>query len=293
MEPNVNEVMQRIHSINRDFIRDFDGIASRHGIPYYLAAGSLLGAIRHQDFIPWDNDVDVSMMRSDFDRLAPFLKAELDPEKYELVLPEDFGKKYRDMVPYVAYKKAKIKLDPAFDEFYEGKASRMTLDFFIFDRVPEGLRGKLLVWRLEFLYGLANAHRYKIDYSGYPGLLKPVAFILKAIGKLIPAKTLRKRIARVASTYDRNDSVKTISVTNDLMSSFEYRFPVDWYESGRKAPFAGGTYPVPKEAEKALTLHFGDFMTLPPKEKQVPHLSILGTIGDDTITPDSYSFESE
>lgn len=291
MYQDTTGIMDRIHRVNRELIRDFDRIASRHGISYFLAAGSLLGAIRHRDFIPWDNDVDVSMLRSEFEKLVPHLRSELDPEKYELVLPDDFGKKYRDMVPYIAYKKARIRLDPAFDAFYEGKASRMTLDFFLFDRVPDDFRGKILVRRLEFLYGLANAHRYRIDYSGYPGLLKPAAFILKTVGKLIPAGALRKRIAKVAAKYDRNEAVDTISITNDLMSSFTYRFPISWYEDGRREAFAGSFYPVPKEAEKALSLHFGDYMTLPPEDKQVPHLSILGTIGDDTITEDSYLFE--
>ena len=290
MNTETQEIMRRIHAINYRFLADFHEIALRHGITYYLSAGTLLGAVRHKDFIPWDNDVDVSMMRSEFERFAPILKKELDPEYYELVLPSDFGRKYRDMVPYIRYKKADIRVDPGFDRFYEGKSSSMTLDFFLFDKVPDDFRGKLLVYRLEFLYGLANAHRYRIDYGNYPGILKAAAFVLKAVGKLIPAETLRKRIAKTASRYDRDPGVTTISITNDLMSSFTYRFPLSWYESGRKEPVGENLYPVPKEAEKALTLHFGDFMTLPKKEQQVPHLSILGTVGDDTITPDSYIF---
>lgn len=284
-------VLDRIHQINYRFLCDFDAICERHGIRYFLAAGSLLGAIRHQDFIPWDNDVDVAMMRSEFEKLKPFLKDELDPEKYELILPEDYGEKYRDMVPYINYLGAKIKVDPDFDAFYGGKSSCMTLDFFLFDKVPDDFRGKILVWRLEFLYGLLNAHRYSIDYANYPGILKAAAWGLNLLGKCFTADRLRNRVIRVAGKYDDDPKVNTISITNDLMSSFTYRFPVEWYESGRKAPIRDAAFPVPKEAEKALTLHFGDFMTPPPVEAQVPHLSVLGTVGDDTLTADSFIFK--
>ncbi len=289
-DPETLKTLEHIHEINLQFLKDFDEICRRHQITYYLAAGTLLGAVRHEGFIPWDNDVDVSMMRSEFHRLVPFLKEELDPEKYELVLPESYGKKYRDMVPYINYKKAKIEVDPEFDAYYEGRSSHMTLDFFLFDRVPDDFCGKLQVWHLEFLYGLANAHRYAIDYKNYPGILKAAAFGLNLLGKCFSADHLRKRVAKVAGRYDGDEKVGTISITNDLMSSFWYRFPVSWYETGRYARFEDGSFPVPKEAEKALTLHFGDFMTLPPEEKQVPHLSILGTVGDDTITADKYTF---
>ena len=284
-------VMQKIHAINRTFLADFDAICRKHHITYYLAAGSLLGAIRHKDLIPWDNDVDVSMTRSEFEKLAPILKQELDPEKYELVLPEDFGRKYRDMVPYVNYLGAKIKVDPDFDAFYDGKISHMTLDFFLFDKVPDDFRGKLQVWHLEFLYGLLNAHRYQIDYANYHGILKAAAWGLNTLGKLFTADHLRKRVKKVASRYDSDPKVQTMSITNDILSSFEYRFPLDWYEPGREEPIGDHLFSVPKEAEKALTLHFGDFMTPPPVEEQVPHLSVLGLIGDDTLTADMFEFK--
>ncbi len=286
-----SESLKRVHEINLRFLKDFDAVCSRHGIPYYLAAGTLLGAIRHEGFIPWDNDVDVSMMREDFERLAPILKEEMDHELYELVLPDDFGSRYRDMVPYLYYKKAKIRIDPELDAFYDGKLPRITLDFFLFDRVPEGLRGKLHVCRLEFLYALCNAHRFSIDYSDYPGILKAAAFLCYHLGKLFPAHKLRTHIRKVCKKYDRDPSVGTISITNDIMSSFSYRFPVEWYDSGRTARFEDGFYPVPQEAEKALTLHFGDFMQLPPEEDRKPHLSFLGTNGNDRISFSDFEFE--
>ncbi len=286
-----SESLKRVHEINLRFLKDFDAVCSRHGIPYYLAAGTLLGAIRHEGFIPWDNDVDVSMMREDFERLAPILKEEMDHELYELVLPDDFGSRYRDMVPYLYYKKAKIRIDPELDAFYDGKLPRITLDFFLFDRVPEGLRGKLHVCRLEFLYALCNAHRYSIDYSDYPGILKAAAFICFYFGKLFSAQKLRTHIRNVCKKYDRDPNVGTISITNDIMSSFNYRFPIGWYTQGRTARFEDGFYPVPQEAEKALTLHFGDYMKLPPEEDRKPHLSFLGTSGNDRISFSDFEFE--
>ena len=84
-------ILDKVHQINFDLLEALDTIAKRHDIPYFLAYGGLLGAIRHHDFIPWDNDVDVQITRADLDQLIPFLRAELDPEKYEVLMPEDYG----------------------------------------------------------------------------------------------------------------------------------------------------------------------------------------------------------
>ena len=287
------DIMERLHEENLRFLLLFDSICKKHGIRYFLAAGTLLGAIRHQGFIPWDNDIDVIMERKDFEAFVPILLEEIDRESYELILPDSFGEKYKDMVPNLVYKKVRIKLDPGFDEFYEHKLSYLPLDFFLFDRVRDGLPAKILTWRLEFLYGLLNAHRYTIDYANYPGLLKPAAALLKAVGSLFSADFLRHRVEKVASKYDNDPKAQHLFVTNDLMSSFTYHFPVGWYQEGRTALFEGHEFPVPMEAEKALTLHFGDFMSLPPEEDRVPHLSMLGTMGDDRLTEDKFIFSED
>ena len=89
--------LEKLRNVYYEMLDEVFSIADRHNIPVFLCAGTLLGAIRHKDFIPWDNDVDVVMFRSDFEKLKPFLTAELDPDKYELIEPGFFGNRFLKM----------------------------------------------------------------------------------------------------------------------------------------------------------------------------------------------------
>jgi len=65
-----------------DMLKDIDALCRKNGIPYFLNGGSALGAVRHKGFIPWDDDADISMMRSDFERFQKVLREQMDQEKY-------------------------------------------------------------------------------------------------------------------------------------------------------------------------------------------------------------------
>ena len=65
-----------------EMLKDIDEICRKHQIPYWLNGGSALGAVRHQGFIPWDDDADIAMMQSDFKRFIEVLKVELPKEEY-------------------------------------------------------------------------------------------------------------------------------------------------------------------------------------------------------------------
>ena len=69
--------LRRQQLVMLDMVRALDGICKEHGIPYFLYGGTLLGAIRHNGFIPWDDDLDVAMLRSDYQRLVKVLPDEL------------------------------------------------------------------------------------------------------------------------------------------------------------------------------------------------------------------------
>jgi len=155
------QVLDKIHQINLDMLLAFDQICQKHDITYFICAGVLLGALRHRDFIPWDNDVDVVMPRQEFFKLLPYLREELDPELYEVVMPEDYGDHYFDSVPRVNYKKADIKMDEKAVAYYGGRLNKIVLDIYFFDKMPDDFRAQLLVWRLEFLYGLLFSKPYK------------------------------------------------------------------------------------------------------------------------------------
>ena len=277
------EVLDKIHKINLDMLLAVDEICRKYDITYFLGCGGLLGALRHQDFITWDNDVDLDMTRKEFEKLLPHLREELDPELYEVVMPEDYGKKYFDMVPRINYKKAEIRMDPGYVEYYEHLANRIVIDFYFLDKVPQGLKGRLFVRRLEFLYGLLNGKRYDLDLQNYHGIMKAAAVVLRFIGRLIPADTLRKHVDKVAVKYNGDPDIHTVRVTNDTIHSFTFEFRDSYFEGTTEVPIGQYMFKGPKEPDKVMTIHYGDYMTLPPEEERIPHWGFIPITSENFI----------
>ena len=71
---NQEEYLEKAHEVLLKLLLEFDRVCKKYDVQYYLICGSLLGAVRHQDFIPWDDDVDVAMTRADFDKVKNILK---------------------------------------------------------------------------------------------------------------------------------------------------------------------------------------------------------------------------
>ncbi|MBQ4001620.1 MAG: LicD family protein [Lachnospiraceae bacterium] len=284
-------ILDKVHQINFDLLEALDTIAKRHDIPYFLAYGGLLGAIRHHDFIPWDNDVDVQITRADLDRLIPFLRAELDPEKYEVLMPEDYGEgHYLDMVPRIMYKKAMVNVFPeAYNEYYQYKSCRIVLDFFLLDKFPDTFSANMTLTRLKFIYGLLLGKRYNASRdmsTPWPnGVYRFAAGILRVLGKLCNTRRLMNKTNRLARKYENAPADTRLVVTNDTLSTFKKFFPAEVYAGTTEVPIRDRTFPGPKDPDKALRIMYGDYMELPPEEERIPHVFNL------MMSADTFTFE--
>ena len=281
--------LRRVHKINLETLQAVHEIAVRHNVTYFLCFGALIGALRHHDMVPWDNDIDLLITREEFNKLKPFLLAELDPEKYELVMPEDYGDRYLDMVPRVNYKLADLQVfSEEMDAYYDRKVNKIALDFFFLDRIPENLKGKMTVLRLEYLYGLLNGKRYNNDIGQYPNFLfRTASKLLITLGKHRDTAKIRKKIERLTVRFDDDESIPILRMTNDTIKSFTKRFPAEYFECAKEIRLGSYRFMGPKEPEKVLTLFYGDYMELPPEEDRVPHLF------NKNFTADLISFQDE
>lgn len=278
-----NETLDRIHDINLSMLTDFDRICRKYDIPYYLFFGGLLGAIRHKDFIPWDNDVDVCMRTEDYEKLKEILPKELDKNLYEWVLPADFKKRYFDNIPRILYKKCEIQMDPSYTEYYYHYANKICLDIYFLDRIPESFGGKLLTLRLQFIYGLLNGKRHSIDLTTYRGFYKAVAVLLRFFGRFFPADFLRKRVDKLRVRYNSDSTIHTYRITNDQMHTFSLTFPEEAFIKPINVPIHGEMFLGPSHAEEILTLCYGDWKIIPPPEKQIPHWGFIDILPENFI----------
>lgn len=262
--------IKKLHEVSFMLLKKADSVMNENSIGYMLDAGTLLGAIRHKGFIPWDDDADICMLREDYDA---FLKIAPDyfTGDFGFILPGEKGDdKFYDFVPKITYKRLQVAQAGLDDAFYGGKYSNPALDIFVIDKVPNSKMGRMLHAKLLVLiYGMAMGHRREIDYSKYSKAEAAVIFVLSKIGKLMPLHVIASMYDSVAKMFAKKDKNWVMS-THSAMDHFGDCYEYEWYKSCTKSEFAGELFPVPVGFDNILTKHYKDYMTLPPEEKRVP-----------------------
>ena len=90
-KPYEKEVLNRLHHVQLEILKDFSVVCQKHSLPYFAIYGTAIGAVRHGGFIPWDDDIDVGMLREDYNRFCKIFEQELG-HKYKLLTPEMDGR---------------------------------------------------------------------------------------------------------------------------------------------------------------------------------------------------------
>lgn len=227
-------------------------IADRHNIPYWLSGGTLLGAARHGGFIPWDDDIDIELLRPDLLRLQKILRKELPADLY-LQTPEDKG--YRLLFSKVRDRYSIVREEDDDLDRYDEKG--VYIDLF-----PEERSYMWMKKVVDFFYGRAyrrlkrgqalRSFRFFYEYM-LSLVLFPIGFVLM---------WLARAVCGIAKPDNILHSYGIGNTTNHRAS---YMFPVG------KVTFEGKEFSAPKDIDRYLTNQYGDYMTVPPKEKRATH----------------------
>ena len=268
--------LERVHQANLEILKAVKTICDRHGITYLIDSGTLLGAVRHKGFIPWDDDVDLCFRREEFERFVDVARAEL-PENMQLVLPDEYrgGEAFYDFVPRVLYLNSRRHAEDDADmAFYEGKLNHLWVDLFILDRLPScPIRARLMKLEQQIAFGLGMGHRRKLDWRKYHGLQKLEVQVLAAVGRFIPLPRifrLQERWARKYTDRNRMETGSGKSFFSNYQPDFQYCTVEDAWEAPIEFQFEGEHFTGPKAWDKVLTMLYGDYMKLPRPEDRHP-----------------------
>lgn len=248
----IEEIKERAVKV----LLDIDDFCRKNDIKYFLAYGTLIGAVRHNGFIPWDDDIDIMMPRPDYEKFN------------RLYNSEKFGKLVAGDKDYV-YPFTKV-YDKETQIIEKTNVKKQILgiyvDIFPLDGLPP----------LEEEQRAFNDQVYKIKHKitiKYTMISKSNS-ILKNI-LLIPAhillapfkyEKLAKEIDIKAQAYSYDESENVACLVWNSRYSF---FPKAWYKDLIDHDFEGHLFPIPSEYDKLLTFIYGDYMTLPPEEQRV------------------------
>ncbi len=265
-----------IHEANLKILKEIDRICRKYKIQYLIDSGTLLGAVRHQGFIPWDDDADVAFTRDNYEKFAKVVRKEL-PRGMKLLEPHQLGggNAFYDFTPRILYMNSKTHEDGPKMQFYGGRLNHLWVDLFIQDDLPECKVKAAFVRGLHTLvYGLAMGHRYELDYSKYGRLGRIAVKVLAAAGKRIPMKIIRRMQHSLAVRYNGGNS-RLRYYSNYQPDYLQVTIEKQWNNQSVDLPFEDTVLMAPANWDQVLKQIYGDYMQLPPRKNRVPTHSAI------------------
>lgn len=256
--------LNNIHYQELEILLEFLRICEKHGLKYYLAAGTLLGAVRHKGFIPWDHDIDVSMPRADYEKLYRICKTELDSRYFfqdyrtEPKFPYMFGK-IRKLGTRV-YEEGLKEID---------MEQGIYIDVFPLDLCPDSDRIANIFFRGIVLFSCSVTARVNPAFvCGYTKWYMRFAF---SVLKHFPNKLLfimRETFRKAAGLFSCGKRICTVGGRHGFPKE---SFQSEWFDPPSKMFFEGIECSVPKDWNALLTSMYDDYMIPPPESQRGNH----------------------
>ncbi len=270
-------LLKKIQIVELRILKIFDDICRRNRIDYFLLAGTLLGAIRHRGFIPWDDDVDVIMPREDYEKLVKVIKKELPEDLFWQDIHTDNFPHFRMLFGKIRDKNSQMEKN---DNYHTG----VFLDIFILEKLsPNPKVAKIQQKYLSFLCHLDLLKNKK-------SFVQQIR-IKKITSKNIIFKEALVLFARFFERFLNRFDIPSWLRTRYYRKIRKKNYVYSWYFGGKninmkkedifplkKVKFEDAKLNVPNNYEKFLRRFYGDYMTPPPKNLRKPgHIIIKET----------------
>jgi lipopolysaccharide cholinephosphotransferase len=248
--------------------KEFAQFCSHNNLAFFAAYGTMIGAIRHHGLIPWDDDIDVFMLRKDYDRFVELRNTLPEDGKYKISVyldgksPYPFAKFYTTDGTIWEYKQFPFIIGPWIDIFpidegdMEDEKANKALERFHYT-----------MWKYRKAVAYASWSEIAQDFLH----LNVMDGAMSLVKKIRYAPFKQKYIKEIESRLDVIRAIKgntlrcySTALTNEV-------FEKAWFEKAVNVPFEDTAIPVPNGYHEFLTALYGDYMKLPPVEKRVNH----------------------
>ncbi len=256
-----DDELRRVQMIQLEMLKEVDRICTLCGIHYNIIAGTLLGAVRHKGYIPWDDDADVAFLRNEYEKFRIACKTELDHSRF-------YFQDHRNTTGYRwGYGKLRRKGTRFLREHQEHMPYEqgIFIDIFPLDPVSD----------YKFVRTLQNFHCYCIRKAMWApvGMIASKNRFLKGWYKLlnnIPADVLYGYFNRYVRRLNRKKT-RWVRILTFPTPNKEYGYLREWYENSEKILFEDEIFWGIKNFDAYLSFKFGDYMKLPPIEMRKVH----------------------
>ena len=241
-----------------EILSDVAKFCDNEGIQYYLACGTLLGAVRHKGFIPWDDDLDIAIPREQYERFVSTYKSErfcISNHSMDSDYPYYFAKVFEPKT---------ILIDDLPKPYNMG----VYIDVFPMDGLPDDdaerkKHLKRILWKRRFLTWK------RCSLNDNVGLIhKIVRVVMKLVLLSVRTSTLINSLEKELTKYPYEEATDVGALADTSLWGSMIK-PKTVFDNPVKLPFETGEFWAPGDYKKALTIEYGDYMKLPPVEKRV------------------------
>lgn len=255
--------MDEIHAVTLDVLKKIDELTTELGLPYYMAYGSLIGVVRHQGFIPWDDDLDIMMHRADYEKFLDYcINHEEELYPYRLLSIRN-NENYPHMIARLCNVEYPVVVN---NEIPCGMG--VFVDIYPLDGMGSDLE--------QLKPAVKRSHRL-VDMDFWATRLKfekpkkwyriPDKFVRYCYSKLRGKAYIQKELEKMGQMFPYEDSkyIGVITWGSDMMP-----FEKEYFASTVRMLFETMEVPVPVEYKKVLEKLYGNYMEMPPVEKRCP-----------------------
>ena len=258
------EELKALQRQQQELIAEVDRICKKCGIKYNMVGGTMLGAIRHKGYIPWDDDADIGFLRDEYEKFRAACKTELDPKKYYM----------QDLRDTPGYRWGYGKLRRCGTEFIRLNQEEMpygmgiSIDLMPFDNVPDGALSRR--WHFLRCYLYRKFFWSRIGKNTARHWWQRSCFWLM---DLVPRDVLVARFSKFieeCSRYGRTKLVRILTFPTPKGEGF-LGYERRWYEDLTEYSFANMQLPGAADYDGYLKVKYGRYMELPPENKRKVH----------------------
>lgn len=256
-----DETLKHLQQVDMIILKYFIDVCEENNLNYFMYGGSLIGTVRHQGYVPWDDDIDVIMFRDDFEKLNKIFEKDIDERfRFFNVLNEE--------TYHYTWGRLTLK-NTIFREWWGNQVDytpNIFIDIFILDNIPKNrFKRSIHRWKCYFLNMLTNYSIIKFENDSK--LKEIIQHTVYYMMKILPISTssIKRSCVNEFTKYQYENCEEVC----DFPSSYimPVTFKSDWLPL-KKAKFEDIEVSIPNNYDKILKLEYGDYMELPPEESR-------------------------
>lgn len=260
-----NDAVRLIQKHALYVLQVFDDFCIKHDIPYTISFGTLLGAVREKGIIQWDDDIDVTLTRHDYERFISLAKSHLNMNVFVQNYQTD---------PQFIHAFTRLCLEDTLAvqdtwaelDFHKG----IFIDVFPLDTIAPAKYMDKHARRINF-YRRCKIAKLKFENETSSGPIRD--WLKRIILKPVSFRFLNRKLSEEGQRYNNDPSLNQIASLMEGVVSYyyEFSFSKDYLNDIIQIPFEGNLYPAPKRSHELLIELYSNYMNLPPEKAQKPH----------------------